>query len=135
MIYIYKNNTNECAFTLMEKTTLLNANYILEFYSKANNDSKLLWLNTSADTSNNTARYNLFDIVEAPTDNVNNLQINLGESEYIYRVYETTGSTLALSAVTSNDIVEYGRCNVIWPNAHYNVDTYDDEADYFTYDN
>jgi hypothetical protein len=133
MVYIYKNTTNRCVFTLNEKTTYQNADYFISLYSKQNNDNELLWLKSSADTSNNTSRYNEWLIDETTITDVDNLEINLQVGQYDYTVYQTTGSTLSLSAVTTSDVVETGRCNVRISDT-YDVPTLDNTITEITFE-
>lgn len=109
MIKILKNQTNNIVFTLDEKTTISNVNYLLELFSNQNHDSKVVRL--TGETSANIKRYNQFPITESTTDNLNIGQINLNAGTYDYYVWQTSATTLALSSATS--IIESGKCVVI----------------------
>jgi hypothetical protein len=112
MINIIRNTTNNCVFTLFEKTTLQNANYILQLHSNDDQTDKYMWLYLSANTTGNQQRYDLYEIEETTNEDVYNLKVNLTDSQYDYTVWQTTGSTLSTSALTINDIVERGALNV-----------------------
>lgn len=106
MITIPNYTGTSIPFTLAEKTTIpLSAvTYIMELEGKQLNDHTLLFL--TGDTSLNTMRYNYFPIDLTP--------LNLIEGQYDYKVYQTTsGSTLSVSGLTTNDIVETGLANII----------------------
>ena len=105
MLKINKNTTNSLVFTLNEKVTLENPNFLLELYSNQNHDSTVMRL--SGDTSTNVIRYNEFNITETTTSDLENMVVNLDEGTYDYYVWETSGSTLELSGATS--IVESGK--------------------------
>lgn len=109
MIRITKGATNSCVFTLTEKTTLSNADYIIRFFSNQNHDNKLMFLNN--DISPNKTRYNLFEIEETTNENLNNQKIELEETTYDYFIYETISATLSLDY--AGDIVESGKVKVI----------------------
>jgi hypothetical protein len=100
MITIPNYTTSLTPFTLKENTTfpLSATTYILELYSNQLHSDTLLFL--TGDTSPNIDRYNYFPINLTP--------YNLVEGTYDYRVWQTTGNTLSLSALTTNDVVESG---------------------------
>lgn len=102
MITIPNYQVSLTPFTLVEKTTLPNPNYILDLFGKQKDNTTLLFL--TGDTSNNTARYNYFPVDLTP--------YNLIEGQYNYRVWQTTGNTLTTSGLTTNDIVESGLCYI-----------------------
>lgn len=110
MITINKNEANNCFFTLNEKTTLSPAYYLLELVSKQNNTSKVVRL--SGDTSTDTVRYNKFTITEVPSgsEDLDTANVYLESGEYDYFVWQSSATTLTLSAATS--IVESGRFKV-----------------------
>jgi hypothetical protein len=134
MIRIIKNTVNNCVFTLREKTTFNNANYILEMYSNENHSSKLMWLYSSANTSTNIVRYDLFEIEETTNEDINNLKVNLAVSQYDYFVWETSGSTLSLSALTTDNIVESGRINVENIDSYYTTPTFNNTNNEITFE-
>lgn len=105
MITIPNYQTSLTPFTLLEKTTfpLSATTYILELYSNQVQSNTLLFL--TGDTSANVNRYNYFPI--------NLTSYNLVPGTYDYKVYQTTGNTLSLSASTINDIVETGMATII----------------------
>jgi hypothetical protein len=105
MITIKNYQTTSVPFTLTEKTTIpLSAvTYVLELTNKQSNTETYLLL--SGDTSTNIQRYNYFPI-DITTQNLNS-------GTYNYKVYQTTGNTIIVSALTSNDVVESGLSTII----------------------
>lgn len=105
MITIPNYTTSLTPFTLTEETTfpLSATTYILKLYSNQLHGETLLFL--TGDTSPNIDRYNYYPINLTP--------YNLIEGTYDYFVYQNTGSTLSLSALTTNDIVETGLATII----------------------
>ena len=105
MITIPNYQTSSTPFTLTEKTTypLNQTNYILELYSNQLHGNTLLFL--TGDTSLNIDRYNYYPINLTP--------YNLVEGTYDYKIWQTTGNTLSLSALTTNDVVETGLATII----------------------
>ena len=104
MITIPNYQTSLTPFTLTEKTTipLDQVNYILELYSNQLHRNNLLFL--TGDTSLNVDRYNYYPINLTP--------YNLVAGTYDYKVYQTTGSTLSVSGLTTNDVVETGLATI-----------------------
>jgi hypothetical protein len=100
MIRIPNYQTSLTPFTLLEKTTfpLSATTYILELDGKQLNDQTLLFL--TGDTSPNINRWNWFPI-DLTT-------YNLIQGQYSYKVWQSTGNTLSISALTINDVVETG---------------------------
>jgi hypothetical protein len=84
----------------LEKTTfpLSATTYILELDGKQKQDTTLLFL--TGDTSANVNRYNYFPINLSP--------YNLIEGQYSYKVWQTTGTTLSTTGLTTSDVVESG---------------------------
>lgn len=105
MITIPNYQTSLTPFTLLEKTTfpLSATTYILELYSNQLHNNTLLFL--TGDTSANVNRYNYFPIDLTP--------YNLVAGTYDYKVWQTTGNTLSVSALTTNDVVETGLATII----------------------
>ena len=100
MIRIPNYQTSLTPFTLLEKTTfpLSATTYILELDGKQLNDQTLLFL--TGDTSPNINRWNWFPINLTP--------YNLIQGQYSYKVWQTTGNTLTITGLTTNDVVETG---------------------------
>jgi hypothetical protein len=119
MIKIANYQTTLTPFTLLENTTypLSATTYILQLYGKELNDETLLFL--TGDTSTNVNRYNYFPI--------DLTSYNLTEGQYNYKVYQNTGTTLSLSALTINDVVESGFATIYGttptPNPVYSATT------------
>lgn len=103
MIRISATTITDVPFTLYEKTTLSGATYIMDLFSNQNHNHTYFWL--TGDTTNNNMRYNYFPI------DISNL--NLIGGTYDYFVWQTTGNTLSTSALTINDVVESGLCEII----------------------
>jgi hypothetical protein len=104
MITIPNYTSSLTPFTLLENTTYPYSatTYILQLFSKEVKKETLLFL--TGDTSNNVNRYNYFPINLTP--------YNLPEGQYDYKVYQNTGTTLSLSALTINDVVESGLATI-----------------------
>ena len=102
MITIKNYTTSLTPFTLVEKTTIPNPNYILELVGKETDETTLLFL--TGDTSNNTLRYNYYPIDLSA--------YNLIEGQYNYLVWQTPNNNLTTSGLTSNDVVESGFCYI-----------------------
>jgi hypothetical protein len=100
MIRLPNYQTSLTPFTLFENTTLpLSATtYILELDGKQLNDQTLLFL--TGETSPNINRWNWFPINLTP--------YNLIQGQYSYKVWQTTGNTLTITGLTTNDVVETG---------------------------
>lgn len=105
-IYIDRETTNVCIFTLNESTTLILPKYILQVVSKATDYDKIMWLND--DISTNTIRFNKYIIEEVnPEDeDLENMKINLPSTSYDFFVWETSSNNLDLSE--ANKIIESG---------------------------
>jgi hypothetical protein len=58
----------------------------------------------TGETSPNINRWNWFPINLTP--------YNLIEGQYSYKVWQTTGSTLTISGLTTNDVVETGLATI-----------------------
>jgi hypothetical protein len=117
MISVPNYTTSLTPFTLLEETTfpLSSVTYILQLNGKELKDETLLFL--TGDTSTNVNRYNYFPIDLTP--------YNLTPGQYDYAVYQNTGSTLSVSALTINDVVETGLATIYGttptPDPVYNV--------------
>jgi hypothetical protein len=107
MVTIYNYQNSDLIFTLNENTTIPNANYILNLFSNQNHDNNLFWL--TGDTSPNINRWNEYQWTSAISN-------GLIAGTYDYFVYQTSGSTLSLSGMTTEDIVESGLATVIGTN-------------------
>jgi len=104
MITIPNYQSSLTPFTLLEKTTIpLSAvTYILELNGKEKHDETLLFL--TGETSPNINRWNWFPINLTP--------YNLIAGQYSYKVWQTTGSTLTITGLTTNDVVETGLATI-----------------------
>ena len=111
MIRIYKDVVTEVPFTLFEKQTIpysAMTQYVIEFYSKKDHSNTLISLPLTADTTTNNARYNRF-----PINLTSFTGTTMSPGQYNYFVYQTTGSTLTISGLTTSDVLESGLCDVI----------------------
>lgn len=111
MIYIEKNNVNNFVLTLTENSKLTNPNYLFEFQNDfVLKSDPIYW--TSQDISLYPNRYNQFQLTESTTGSTtggtNGIALSLIGGQYTYKVYESTGTTLSVSATTGR-IVEEGR--------------------------
>ena len=105
MLTIPNYQTSLTPFTLTEKTTipLSQVKYILELNGKELNDETLLFL--TGETSPNIDRWNYFPI--------NLIPYNLIGGQYNYKVWQTTGTTLSVTGLTTSDVVETGFATII----------------------
>lgn len=112
MIYISKNSLNNVVLTLSESSTLNNPFYLFQFTNDWNveeNPTSIFF--TTPDTSLYTERYNLFQITESTTGSTTggtSVSLSLTNGQYNYNVYESSASTLSISA-TTGVIIESGR--------------------------
>jgi hypothetical protein len=100
MIYLTANTPSTVCFTLFEKTTLSGATYILNLFSNDNLTNNLYWL--TGNTTTNNARFDRFD-----------LTLDLQPGTYDYYVYQFSGGQFNTSALTVDNVVETGLCEVI----------------------
>lgn len=111
MIFIDRNTTNKFVLTLSESSTLLNPNYLFKFQSDWDLDgNNLIWY-TTPDESNYKDRYNLFQLIESTSGSTSggtSVPLYLKQGQYTYSVYESSASTISLSA-TTGVILETGR--------------------------
>jgi hypothetical protein len=101
-IYLKKNTVNRFVLTVSESGSLLEPNYLLVFKNQYNTNSVDIPF-TTPDLSSSTQRYNLFELIESSTGSTvggDSIPINLMVGEYTYNVYESTASTLSISATT-----------------------------------
>ena len=110
MIYIKKNQLNPVVLTLSESSQLANPYFLFEFIQEFNTESNPIYF-TTTDDSLSQLRYNLFNINETTSGSVSggtNVSLNLMAGQYRYNVYESSASTLSVSA-TTGQIIETGR--------------------------
>lgn len=110
MIYIEKNKANKIVLTLSESSSLINPNYLFEFINEFNDNPVTIYY-SATDDSLAKNRYNLFDLVEnvsGSTTGGTNVALSLMAGQYKYNVYESSASTLSVSATTGT-IIETGR--------------------------
>jgi hypothetical protein len=115
MIYLERNIINRVVLTLSETSTLVSPFYLFEFIPEFSQSNSIFF--TTSDLSPSTFRYNLFDIKLSSTGSTSggtNVALNLVPGQYQYKVYESTGQTLSISATTGN-VVESGRMVVDIP--------------------
>jgi hypothetical protein len=101
--------------TLSETSTLVDPFYLFEFIPEFSQSNSIFF--TTSDLSPSTFRYNLFDIELSSTGSTSggtNVALNIVPGQYKYKIYESTGQTLSISATTGN-VVESGRMVVDIP--------------------
>ncbi len=110
MIFINKNSENTVALSLSDTVTLTGDTYFLFQFTDIQSRDEVTF--TGLDTSSNTDRYNLFNIIETgSTDtNLTASTINLvGNGYYDYRIYQMSGQTnTSVNDVTGGPI-QYGK--------------------------
>ena len=110
MIFIQKNTTNNFVLTLTETSRLSSPFFLFEFKNEYNLSSTPFYY-TTPDISSYTNRYNQFVLIENATGSTiggNNIPLSLVSGQYEYKVYESSASTLSLSATTGR-LIEEGR--------------------------
>jgi hypothetical protein len=111
MIYIKPNKTNKFVLTLSENSRLQNPFYLFVFENEFDLETEPIYWN-ALDISNYTNRYNLFEMIESSTGSTSGgttgTTLSLIYGQYSYKVFESTGLTLSLSA-TTGIILEEGR--------------------------
>jgi hypothetical protein len=110
MIFIEKNTTNNFVLTLTENSRLTNPFYLFEFENEFNLELQPLYF-TTTDLSNYTNRYNQFELIESSTGSTTggtSVALNLVGGQYKYTVYESSASTLSLTATTGR-VIETGK--------------------------
>ena len=111
MIFLTKNQSNTVILTLTEESRLLTPTYIFEFTNDMDKNQVIF---SSPDLSTFKCKYNRFEITESGSTytNLSGGTINLNRVGFWdYKVYETSGSTIALSATTGR-VLEQGKVYV-----------------------
>ena len=111
MIFLNKNQSNTVILTLTEESRLLTPTYIFEFTNDMDKNQVIF---SAQDLSTFKCKYNRFDIIESGSTytNLTGGTINLNRVGFWdYKVYETTGTTIALSATTGR-VLEQGKVYV-----------------------
>jgi hypothetical protein len=104
VIYIKQNNENKFITRFNDKRTLDNGYFLWELTNEFTKDVIYFMLD---DESNYPCSYNLFNLIHSSTGSTVggiNVPLNLIGGQYEYKVYETTGQTLSISAVTGTYI-------------------------------
>ena len=86
MLYLLKNTSNIVPLTLLEATTISVPRYLVGFRNKETNVSSYCLLGT--DSSFDIQRANRFTIVDKPTPNFLNAEVNLPYGDYYYTAYQ-----------------------------------------------
>lgn len=110
MIYLQQNTTNNFVLTLSEASRLTDPFYLFHFRNEFELDSDGVFF-TTPDTSIYTNRYNQFELILSSTGSTSggtSTPLSLVAGQYEYKVYESTGSTLSISATTGR-VLEVGR--------------------------
>lgn len=121
MIVINKDSTNLVALSLTNRT-LQTPYYLFQFTNEQTGEEVLF---NAEDTSSYQCRYNLFDIIETGVTFINYTAgtINLALGTWDYNVYETSASTLVISACTNTSPIDNGRVVVIGDTAFFTSTT------------
>jgi len=110
MILIYHNTTNKVALTLSEKTTISTPTYLFSF-TNVQTQYNITFI--ADDTSCNTDRFNLFDIIENTTQDRLNGTVTLHDvGQWDYTVYAQS-STTNLDVTLADETVETGMVKVL----------------------
>ena len=110
MIYIEKNSLNTFVLTLTESSRVANPFYLFSFRNEYILESEPIFF-TTTDLSSYTNRYNLFNLTESSTGSTTggtSVPLSLVGGQYEYKVYESSASTLSISA-TTGIVLEVGR--------------------------
>lgn len=110
MIYIKKNEINPVVLTLSESSNLLNPFYLFELTPEFNLTPVNIYY-TTTDESFATERFNLFNIEESSSGSTSggtSVALSLMGGQYNYNIYESSASTLSVSA-TTGIIIETGK--------------------------
>jgi hypothetical protein len=119
-IYLKKDYDNKFVLTLSEFSSLSNPNYLFVFENIYNKESNPIYY-TTPDLSSYKSRYNLFQLIESSTGSTTggtSVSLSLMSGQYDYLVYESSASTLSISA-TTGIILESGRMVVDDENGNY----------------
>lgn len=108
MIYLEKNSHNQIILELTLSSSLVSPIYVFEFINDIQPNNITYF--TATDLSTFKCRYNRFDIVESGTtySNPTGGVINLLSGGYTYNIYESSASTLSISA-TTGEIISTGK--------------------------
>jgi hypothetical protein len=87
MINLQKNSSNTIVLTLTEKCTLTNPYFLFQFTS-ADYNNEIVFV--ADDTSLYQSRYNKFEIIESPFENLTGGTVSLRSGSYDYTIYEQT---------------------------------------------
>ena len=114
MIYIKKGVTNKVVLTLTEKSTLTSPYYLFIFENEFDLEENPIPF-TTTDLSFSTNRYNLFEITESDSGEVDggiDIPLKLVIGQYKYSIYESEFETLDISD-TTGQVIESGRMVVV----------------------
>jgi len=111
MIFLDKDTINKVVLTLTESSTLSNPSYLFVFENDWDIDETSTVNFTTPNASLFTERYDLFTIEESSTGSTSggtSVALSLVNGQYTYTVYESSASTLSISA-TTGVAIETGR--------------------------
>ena len=114
MIYIKKGVTNKVVLTLTEKSTLTSPYYLFIFENEFDLKENPIPF-TTTDQSFSTNRYNLFEITESDSGEVDggiDIPLKLVIGQYKYSIYESEIETLDIND-TTGQVIESGRMVVV----------------------
>lgn len=104
MIYIKQNTENRFITRFNDKITISNPYFLWELKNEFTDDIIYFMLN---DETSYPCSYNLFNLIHSNTGSTIggiNIPLKLIPGQYEYKVYQSTGQTLSLSAVTGTYI-------------------------------
>ena len=111
MLEIQKNQLNNLYVTVTEKTTISGATYLMQLFSNDNHTNKVVRF--TGDTSTNTERINIFQLVEVEAAD-EDLEIGhanlMSASTYDYAIFETSVTTG--TSIVGLTVVETGLLKV-----------------------
>jgi hypothetical protein len=105
MIVLNKNQLNTVILRLTGISSLPDPNYLFEFKNDIN--SSITYF-TAPDLSTFGCAYNRFEITEAPVAIPLSGTANLLSGMYTYNIYESSATTLSVSA-TTGQVIETGK--------------------------
>jgi hypothetical protein len=105
MQIIYRNQANECVFTVTENATLSNPYWLFELKGSQDNQVKRF---VAQNTTTYSDRYDLFTITESSAENLLTGTVSLPYvAEYYYKIWEQTSPT-NLNPANATSICEEG---------------------------
>jgi len=121
MIVLQKDSSNLVVLSLTTKT-LLSPYYLFEFTNEQTGDQVLF---NAVDTSAYECRYNSFTVIETGSTftNLTGATINVDMGSWEYKVYESSASTLTVSACTNQVALDNGKVVILGNNNFFTTTT------------